>query len=726
MWLKRISLTATAALTAAYFCWDQNKQHEIMVAVEGSREKVSTKGIVNTTKTMDHAGGVHGDPATALHSQDNTEDDDTAVKATLKESSSATVRGKAKQKSKAGPSNVKVTTVSASSTFDDDDDFPALSSLVSIDPLTNTSTIIGDVQFLLDFAIIGHPKTSTSAIIRWLSKDDQIRMKNGEDHALTQGQPGQMVQNLYQLEHGRQYRRGYKAPADITKPEALRAFVKHWPQTKLIVGVRHPVKWFESWYNYFSRRRGEGTLPPAETMLGANLPNRVRFHCNLALLGKTPRKKKERRLLGPHFSPIRGLETLSNPVLLYDVGQPFDANATRKDQFRLDLSNYVGLARPLNEIPATPHTSAEDSRNYHYAIDICDSKFDALRAELVDLGQAASEWIQNYFMKLPDVTVSSPEHFIEGLQTWGIDPCESQEQDDESSSSSSSSAHQARASAFESSAASSSSERETEADEAASSLSSVTLALEEDNRPPLTSLIRSDNVIGNVEFLLDFAIVGHPKCATTNLMRLLAHHEEVTMFKQEIRFLRDGKPAEMVKRLYQLPAGEQLKRGYKAPNDIRTPAALQALGTYWPKAGLIVGVRHPVKWFQSWVSQVISFYFIAFDDVSYSRVFVLPPGLSTTLKLARDGNCLPLKLLVVKSHRKSSFIPISVCWGKQTFQTPKRLSYLVRSHLSRLHPYQTRSFCMIFHNFRTKKKCEATCFVETLASLSVFIGQWIR
>jgi hypothetical protein len=280
MLLKRISLTTAAVFAASYFCWYQNKEHEIMAAVEGSREKVSIKTIVNSTTTMDPARGTDGDPATALHSQDNRENENTAT-VPFKASSLAAVRGKANQKNDSADPNILATASTP------DDDFPTLSSLVSIDPSTNTSTIIGNVQFLLDFAIIGHPKTSTSALVHWLSKDDQIRMKNGEDHALTKGRTGQMVQNLYQLEHGRQYKRGYKSPADINSAKALQALAQYWPQTKLIVGVRHPVNWFESWYNYFSRRRGEGFLPPAETMVGNKLPKRARFHCNLALLGKT-------------------------------------------------------------------------------------------------------------------------------------------------------------------------------------------------------------------------------------------------------------------------------------------------------------------------------------------------------------------------------------------------------------------------------------------------------
>jgi hypothetical protein len=46
-----------------------------------------------------------------------------------------------------------------------------------------------------------------------------------------------------------------------------------------------------------------------------------------------------------------------------------------------------------------------------------------------------------------------------------------------------------------------------------------------------------------------------------------------------------------------LPEGPY-KRGYKAPADITQKHVLKQLGDYFPKTGLIVGIRHPVWWFQ--------------------------------------------------------------------------------------------------------------------------------
>lgn len=129
-----------------------------------------------------------------------------------------------------------------------------------------------------------------------------------------------------------------------------------------------------------------------------------------------------------------------------------------------------------------------------------------------------------------------------------------------------------------------------------------TTAAPQEQRPPLSKLIDEDagTIIGDVSFLLDFAIVGHSKTATTQHMNWLADHPEVQMYHHEVHSLKNSRPAEFVSLMYDLKPGSQYKRGYKAPNDIHYDQSMDALRKYWPDAGLIVGVRHPVKWFASY------------------------------------------------------------------------------------------------------------------------------
>lgn len=172
-------------------------------------------------------------------------------------------------------------------------------------------------------------------------------------------------------------------------------------------------------------------------MVGRDLPDQVRFHIHLSMLGKTARDKEEMKLLtgvDGFGSDIGGWESLyawsrwrdipvpvPNKVFLFEVSQPFDKDERRRDLFRKDIGDYIGLTKPLE-----PLKVAASSKNLHYAIDICDQKFADLRVELMRISVSASTWIRKYFMNLPDVVVSSPDRFEEILMTWLEDPCEAQ------------------------------------------------------------------------------------------------------------------------------------------------------------------------------------------------------------------------------------------------------------------------------------------------------------
>lgn len=298
----------------------------------------------------------------------------------------------------------------------------------SLDQLVDESegTIKQDVQFLMDFAIIGHPKTATTYTLKWLHAHDDVQVYTEELHALQTGKLTEHVALLYNLSTGMNYKRGYKAPRDVRNPYALRAFAEYWPETKLIVGLRHPVLWFQSFYNF--RVREGRAMPPAETLLGECSPetfsvctNGALFHVNLSLLGKTNLTAQEQELLStPRDTMLfENLPRLPNPVFLYEVTQIYDDDPARVEQYRIDLSDYLGLREPLS-----PSSHDRPASTKYNAINICDSKYALIREELMKHSRAASLWIRKYLLDHPDVTVSSRDRFEELLEGWMEDPCE--------------------------------------------------------------------------------------------------------------------------------------------------------------------------------------------------------------------------------------------------------------------------------------------------------------
>jgi hypothetical protein len=268
----------------------------------------------------------------------------------------------------------------------DRNDWPVLEKLIG----STNSDIIGDVQYLLDFAIIAHPKTATSSMQNWFRSHPEIQMQAHENHALADGRPAELVVRLYNLKPGRAYKRGYKAPRDLIMGESLQALAKYWPKTKLIVGLRHPVLWFESFYNF--RMHNGYNMPSPETLIG----------------------KLKRGMVGVATDESK----MKNPVFLYEVNQLRDANETRAAIFCSDLKNYLGLQQSFAPM------SAKKGPVYTKAIEICEPRYNDLRDELMKNAKEASTWILRYFLQSPDVVVSSPEYFNELMVSWSVDPCE--------------------------------------------------------------------------------------------------------------------------------------------------------------------------------------------------------------------------------------------------------------------------------------------------------------
>ena len=78
---------------------------------------------------------------------------------------------------------------------------------------------------------------------------------------------------------------------------------------------------------------------------------------------------------------------------------------------------------------------------------------------------------------------------------------------------------------------------------------------------------KTEEIIGDPQFLLDFAIIGFGKCGTSSMMHWLASHPEVRAFREEVWELMFSRPEKLVQMLYfELPEGHY-KRGYKVSRN---------------------------------------------------------------------------------------------------------------------------------------------------------------
>jgi len=320
--------------------------------------------------------------------------------------------------------------------------------------ITPQREVIGDPGFLLDVAIIGFPKCGTTALQDWLSQHPQIELLPGEAFPLMYRKPYLLIWRLYtQLPDGPgKLIRGYKNPLDIRTPTSMHYLSTLFPRTLLVVGLRHPVYWFESLYNFKIQN-----LPPQVDPAVFGDPNLLIdecedwsdphcvgtakgwFHVYLAALGKVPFPDEWRSEYPRYLQNISSATRIPNPIFLYETNQlNFDSNSTTNTaqysrQFRKDLGKLLGVESPLDmpmsrAKPDMNHfNQRQQRRKDRNKIHICDDRYAPLRQALMVIARRTSEWIRNDFLMSPDVFVSSPEYFKALMLKWMLDPCESKQ-----------------------------------------------------------------------------------------------------------------------------------------------------------------------------------------------------------------------------------------------------------------------------------------------------------
>lgn len=306
-----------------------------------------------------------------------------------------------------------------------------------------------DICELFDYAIAGFAKCGTTSVGRWLDAHSDVISPEGEMSVLHK-YPFVACNAMYKTVKEAELRGeldgtliGYRNPHDIQWPSTVDFFRNTCPSTKLIVIVRHPVLWFESFYNY--RIANEewwsfGGKATANDMIESVSPNHVSvfsgaFHRYLAKLGKTSMSDTAERVLLSGTKQYDASDNenemshpLENPILLIEMSQLSDHNETRTDVLKRDVERFLGLKSPLGPIPhqnkAThPTILTEETKEGLVPINICDSEHNPARNELMHIAKNASTWIQNWFLKSPSVHASSREYMDELLHAWHKDPC---------------------------------------------------------------------------------------------------------------------------------------------------------------------------------------------------------------------------------------------------------------------------------------------------------------
>ena len=287
-----------------------------------------------------------------------------------------------------------------------------------------TNTGDDDNDITLDFFVSGFPKCGTTTLLKTFEQHSETVVPPMEECSLDQVFQDDMAYKRL-TEHLKDatnttsldIKRGIKCPFGLTTLMAIERLEEWFPNTKLIFGLRHPVYYFQSFYNYrvlmVHQDKLEGPIPSPESLIGSDDWIRVstetaRFEKVLEKLGKT-----------------EGSDELKTPfkVFLYTLEQMEDENEDRKGSLRATLGSFLELKKPIEPLPRANQNVFVGKEGFEETIDICDTEHDKLRNVLVENGKKTLQWILDEFLKSPDVIVANEGHFHEIVSQWGLDPC---------------------------------------------------------------------------------------------------------------------------------------------------------------------------------------------------------------------------------------------------------------------------------------------------------------
>jgi hypothetical protein len=303
----------------------------------------------------------------------------------------------------------------------------------------------------LDFAVLGFPKTGTTFVNYALRQHPQVVMPPDGPR----GDPMEFCQ-VHRPDGDERLRGwlrdassssvgggetttldvkyGIKCPTMIRSTNAIENLMKVSDSTKLIVGVRHPLLWFQSFYNYrvyehynFPEQYPEPIPSPLElndkkewrdvTMAYA------KFDAYLKQLMKVPLSAKELKAM-MYTDSVWEKRATPNPyeVFIYTSEQLSDKNATRQASFRKELQTFMGLDEPLVDFNTIPNINQHDEK-YPEFIDLCNHTYASMKHKLLGEGKKSSAWIVDRFIHSKEVFVGNRGHFVELVRGWGEDPC---------------------------------------------------------------------------------------------------------------------------------------------------------------------------------------------------------------------------------------------------------------------------------------------------------------
>ena len=306
----------------------------------------------------------------------------------------------------------------------------------------------------IDFLVAGFPKCGTTSILFALEKHPQVIMDDKEYCHIARPLQQDDV-NMNRLNRfltdlitakakiasngpatlSSSFKVGIKCPEALKNFKAIHRLSQHSPHSKWIVGLRHPILFVQSFYNYRVMEYHLGPKPGEElpnlhqlwenrSMVWRDLSSESsRFDLQLMQMGKTGLNTTQLQAFWDR--DMLAVKPNHFPIFLYTIDQIDDTDPSRKRDFQSDLLRFLDLDASLlpEDIGHANKNRATGKAGHAETINICSTAYADIRATLLEQGAEAARWILDELVRSPDVYLSNMEHFRESLQKWSHDPC---------------------------------------------------------------------------------------------------------------------------------------------------------------------------------------------------------------------------------------------------------------------------------------------------------------
>lgn len=293
----------------------------------------------------------------------------------------------------------------------------------------------------LDFLVAGFPKCGTTTLLFAFQKHAGIHIGERENCLLARPiqqddvNLRQLETSLAELDSGNTVNNkllGMKCPDTLNNFKTIHRLSQHSPDCKFVIGVRHPVKMLQSFFNYrvteIYDKRLTDTIPDLLDVLHNKVPwkdvslDSGRFELKLMQFAKTNMTVPDLNMLldRPHYA----IKPNRFRIFLYALEQiNDDSDGDRSAEFRQDLQGFLELPTPIQTFGHENLNRFVGSKAHKETVNICDAHFDSIRETLVENSRKTAVWIRDQFTTSPDVVVSNRAYFTKILEDWMKDPC---------------------------------------------------------------------------------------------------------------------------------------------------------------------------------------------------------------------------------------------------------------------------------------------------------------